>query len=81
MKTLNEYLPGQKVILGRPALFDEVALRLAELGLCEGATVTITRRGPLGDPLEVEVKTTRICLRAEKARQYPADLSPAGVRP
>ena len=41
----------------------DVALRLRELGFVEGTAVSVLRRGPLGDPLEVELRGYRICLR------------------
>lgn len=50
---------GQLVELG-----DEAAsLRLRELGFVPGTRVTIVRRGFLGDPLEIELRGYRICLR------------------
>lgn len=39
------------------------ALRLRELGFVPGTTVTVVRRGFLGDPLEIELRGYRICLR------------------
>ena len=37
--------------------------RLLELGFVPGTTVAVLRRGPLGDPVEVELRGYRICLR------------------
>ena len=37
--------------------------RLQELGFVEGTTVTLVRAGPLGDPVELELRGYRICLR------------------
>ncbi len=38
-------------------------LRLRELGFVAGTKVTVVRRGPLGDPIEIELRGYRICLR------------------
>ena len=38
--------------------------RLLELGFVEGTEVVLLRRGPLGDPLEIELRGYRICVRA-----------------
>ncbi len=39
------------------------SLRLRELGFVTGTSVTLVRRGPLGDPVEIELRGYRICLR------------------
>jgi Fe2+ transport system protein FeoA len=38
--------------------------RLADLGLVPGTVVTLVRRAPLGDPLEVELRGFRLCVRS-----------------
>ena len=40
-----------------------VPWRLRELGFVPGTAVHVLRRGPLGDPLELELRGYRICLR------------------
>ncbi len=40
-----------------------VPRRLLELGFVEGTPVTIVRTGALGDPVELELRGYRICLR------------------
>lgn len=42
--------------------------RLLELGFVRGAPVTVVRRAPLGDPLEVRVGGTDLALRAADLR-------------
>jgi Fe2+ transport system protein FeoA len=37
--------------------------RLRELGFVAGTVVRVLRRSPLGDPIEVEIRGTRICIR------------------
>lgn len=44
-----------------------VRRRLLEMGLCQGVTVELLRRAPLGDPLEVRVRGYLLSLRAEQA--------------
>ena len=43
---------------------EAVGLRIRELGFVSGTPVRVVRRGPLGDPVEVELRGYRICLRA-----------------
>lgn len=38
--------------------------RLADLGFVAGTEVKVIRRAPLGDPVEIEVRGYRLCLRA-----------------
>ncbi len=51
-----------------------VSWRLRELGFVPGTTVSVLRRGPLGDPLHLELRGYRICLRK-------TDLAPIHVEP
>ena len=51
-----------------------VSWRLRELGFVPGTAVSVLRRGPLGDPLEVELRGYRICLRRN-------DIAPIHVEP
>lgn len=45
----------------------EAAVRLMEMGLFEGTRVTVLRRAPLGDPLELQVGDFRLSLRSVDA--------------
>jgi Fe2+ transport system protein FeoA len=49
---------------------DVTLLRLLEMGLVPGTPLTVTRRAPWGDPLEVAVRGTRLVLRAAEARRF-----------
>jgi ferrous iron transport protein A len=42
-------------------------VRLMEMGLFEGSQVTVLRRAPMGDPLEVQVGDYRLSLRKDEA--------------
>lgn len=62
---------GKQARLGAALLTTPTVLRLIEMGLVEGVTVRMTRRAPLGDPLEVAiVGGPRLCLRREDARAF-----------
>lgn len=43
------------------------AVRLMEMGLFEGSRVTVLRRAPMGDPMEIQVGDYRLSLRREEA--------------
>jgi ferrous iron transport protein A len=40
-----------------------VPRRLLELGFVAGTRVEVVRRGPLGDPIELELRGYRVCVR------------------
>lgn len=41
--------------------------RLLEMGLCPGVIVTVLRRAPLGDPIELRVRGYLLSVRGEHA--------------
>ena len=43
--------------------------RLADLGFLPGTPVRVLRRAPLGDPVEYELRGTRLCLRRSEAQR------------
>jgi ferrous iron transport protein A len=66
--TLDEASRGAAVrvvaVEGPPS----VAQRLLEMGLTQGAVVSVVRAAPLGDPLEVSVRGYRLSVRRGDAR-------------
>ncbi len=46
---------------------DSAMLRLAEMGLVPGETITVLREAPFGDPIEIRVMHTHLCLRRRDA--------------
>lgn len=43
--------------------------RLIEMGLTPGARVCVTKRAPLGDPIEIRLRGYELTLRADDAAQ------------
>ena len=41
----------------------EVSQRLLDLGFVPRTPITVVRRAPLGDPIEIELRGYRLCLR------------------
>ena len=70
-QTLDQLPIGTTGTLGRPEECSNTVLRLMEMGMTRGEEVTLTRRAPWGDPLEVEIRGTRLCLRRADAKQFP----------
>ncbi|HMZ00427.1 MAG TPA: FeoA family protein [Burkholderiaceae bacterium] len=58
---------------------DPVAARLDELGFVPGATVRVVARGPLGgEPIAVQVGSTRFALRRSEAERVDVSLAATG---
>ena len=47
---------------------EDVRRRLLEMGFCNGASVEVVRRAPLGDPTEFRLRGYHLSLRDEQAR-------------
>ncbi len=46
----------------------ELRRRLLEMGFCNGASVEVVRKAPLGDPIEFRLRGYLLSLRSEQAR-------------
>jgi ferrous iron transport protein A len=57
---------GRMARIAEPAPGSEIPRRLADLGFVPGTELSIVRRAPFGDPLELEIRGYRLCLRAEQ---------------
>ena len=59
---LNQLEPGVRGNLSLNGA--QLPLRLLELGFVEGTEVEVVRRAPFGDPIELELRGYRVCVRA-----------------
>ena len=50
-----------------------VSCRLMELGLTPGTEFTVTKIAPLGDPIEISVRGTRLCLRRNETQEITVE--------
>ncbi len=51
-------------------LLPDIKTRLAEMGLVKDTIVTIIKKAPLGDPIEISVRGYSLCIRATEAEHY-----------
>ncbi len=64
LSKLNVGCQGQVIsVAGEP----DVRRRLLEMGFCNGATVEVIRRAPMGDPIEFRLRGYHLSLRHEQA--------------
>jgi Fe2+ transport system protein FeoA len=45
----------------------DIRRRLLEMGFCNGATVEVVRRAPMGDPIEFKLRGYHLSLRSDQA--------------
>lgn len=67
-RTLADLAAGETARVASLAGSSVVVQRLLEMGLTEGAPVTVVRFAPLGDPMEVKVRGYLLSLRRADAR-------------
>jgi Fe2+ transport system protein FeoA len=74
---LTELEPGVPARLCEPAAGREIPRRLQDLGFVPGTALVIRRRAPLGDPVEIEIRGYRLCLRTAQLAALRVDPEPA----
>ena len=60
---LRELPPGRRARLVPPEEGQVIGRRLQDLGFVPETPIEVVRRAPLGDPVEVELRGYRMCLR------------------
>lgn len=68
-RTLNELMDGQCGHIGRVWLTGPTKRRLIEMGITPGARFRVTKRAPLGDPIEIRLRGYTLALRADDAKR------------
>lgn len=72
--TLDRMKDGQSAVIVSLQAGSDIAVRLMEMGLFEGVSVTLLRRAPMGDPLELQVGDYRLSLRKADAQLVEVSL-------
>ena len=65
--TLADLSPGESARIAQVTGPAELRHRLLEMGLTRGTTVRMVRAAPLGDPVELNVRRYRLCVRKAEA--------------
>lgn len=67
MRTINDMKPGDKANVVKVHGTGAVRKRVLDMGLTKGASVTLIKRAPLGDPIEIKVREYGLSLRNTEA--------------
>ena len=65
---------GSKAVIRDIPLKGAGALRLREMGVLPGVTVTLVRTAPFGDPLEIQVRGYNLSLRKSEADHVEVEM-------
>lgn len=71
--TLDKVAPGQTARIAKLDLQPAEAQRLMEMGMTPGSTVRVLKRAPLGDPIEIFVRSGHLSIRSSVARSITVD--------
>lgn len=71
--TLANLQPGARAIVRKLSGAPELLRRLMELGFVPGTTVTLVRRAPMGDPIELLLRGTHFSIRNSEADRIDVD--------
>ena len=67
--SLNGLKNGESAMVLRIDVTGRTKRRLVEMGLTPGTKITISKRAPLGDPIEISLRGYELTLREEDAQQ------------
>lgn len=68
MKSLADIKIGESGEVARILVGGDKKVRINEMGITVGAKIKTTRIAPLNDPIEIEVRNYRLCLRRSDAK-------------
>jgi ferrous iron transport protein A len=72
-RKLGELPAGARAIVRRVSGEPELLRRLLELGFVPGTTVTLVRRAPMGDPIELRLRGAHFSIRHSEADRIDVD--------
>jgi ferrous iron transport protein A len=75
MPTLDTLVPGQRGIIESIAGDDALVQRIWEMGLTEGEPVEVVAFAPLGDPIEIQIRSYNLSLRKSEASRIHVTLA------
>ncbi|WP_456419868.1 FeoA family protein [Thermovibrio sp.] len=71
---LSELKVGQRAKVIRVKSNPELSRKLRAMGLIKGEVITVEKVAPLGDPIEIRVKGTKLSLRKKEAENVEVEV-------
>lgn len=72
-RKLTELEAGARAVVRHVSGEPELLHRLLELGFVPGTTITLVRRAPMGDPIELRLRGTHFSIRTSEADRIDVD--------
>jgi ferrous iron transport protein A len=72
-RKLGELKAGTRAIVRRVSGEPGLLRRLMELGFVPGTAITLVRRAPMGDPIELRLRGTHFSIRTSEADRIDVD--------
>ncbi len=72
-RKLGDLEAGARATVRRVSGEPELLQRLMELGFVPGTTITLVRRAPMGDPIELRLRGTHFSIRHSEADLIDVD--------
>jgi ferrous iron transport protein A len=73
---LSKLVPGDRARITAVGSIGAVKRRLMDMGLLPGAEVLVQKVAPLGDPIEVRVRSYSLSLRKSEAEGVAVEVTP-----
>ncbi len=67
VKTLNKFAVGESGVVVSVSGERRIRRRLYDMGITNGAEIYLRKKAPLGDPIEVTVRSYELSLRLSEA--------------
>lgn len=77
-KTLKEFIPGEFGAVVTVTASGAVRRRLFDMGITPGVGITMRKRAPLGDPIEVTLRGYQLSLRQAEANEIMMETEALG---
>ena len=68
IRTLSQLAAGDQAVIEQFLSDDPALRRFRELGLLPGTSISVVRRAPLGDPIEISVRGSLLTIRNDQAQ-------------
>jgi ferrous iron transport protein A len=68
-----ELKKGMKATVTGLTGHDSASVRLQEMGLTVGTTFKVVKVAPFGDPVEIDVRGYRLCLRKQETGNFEVE--------
>lgn len=66
-KTLNQLQPGEIGVVKKVTGDGAIKRRMIDMGIVAGSQIYVQKYAPLGDPMEIKVKSFNLSLRKSEA--------------